>query len=359
MEPEHIAPPPRPRMHKGAFVVATLVTGLVVALIIVGSRGLRDFDSALIGYAVASLFAIAVLLYRYVLWILRPPTGRYFRAGWSSFFSWQNFRRFTTLVPRALWTDIFAQTFILKRSLYRWVMHMSLFWGVLLSLFVTIPLTFGWLHFTLEDVDTYRIWFFGLPLFTFPVEAGIGFAFFHALDITAFLLMVGVVMALWRRLRDSGLLATQRFGFDMVPLVLLAAIAITGLALTASSMWWGGRFYWFISLTHQVTVVAWFLTLPFGKFFHIIQRPASIGVTLYQKVNQNREHSEQQTVGVCKRCGEELPSQQFIRDLRAVLQDLDQNYDLGAHDNLHEYCPHCKRVLRGQAYYAMMKKRFV
>lgn len=34
-----------------------------------------------------------------------------------------------------------------------------------------------------------------------------------------------------RRLEDVGLRTTQRFGFDLVPLVLLFAIAITGLAL--------------------------------------------------------------------------------------------------------------------------------
>lgn len=35
-----------------------------------------------------------------------------------------------------------------------------------------------------------------------------------------------------------GLRTTQRFGFDLAPLVLLFAIAVTGLALTASSLWW-------------------------------------------------------------------------------------------------------------------------
>ena len=82
---------------------------------------------------------------------------------------------------------------------------------------------------------------------------------------------------------NVGLLAIQRFGFDLVPLVLLVAIAVTGLALTASSLFWGGRFYWFISLTHEVVVVLWLLSIPFGKFFHIIERPASIGVTLYHQ----------------------------------------------------------------------------
>ncbi len=168
-------------------------------------------------------------------------------------------------------------------------------------------------------------------------------------------------LAVWRRTTDVGLLATQRFGFDLVPLVLLFAIAVTGLALTASSLWWEGRFYWFLSLTHEVTVVGWLLSIPFGKFFHIVQRPASIGVTLYQTVNQDVEHyGEQPQTGRCKRCGQELPSQQFVDDLKATLVDLHQHYDLGnGRGWLQEYCPTCKRVLRGQAYYQIMGKRFL
>ena len=295
------------------------------------------------------------------LWITRPPTWRYFKAGWANFLSWRNFRRYTFFIPLAWWHDIFGQTFILKRGFARWAAHISIFWGVILSLAITLPLTFGWIRFTLIPPDHYQLWFFGFPVFHFPTEAGTGFAFFHALDWTALLLIIGLAIAFWRRTTDVGLLTTQRFGFDLVPLVLLFAIAVTGLALTASSLWWEGKFYWFISLTHQVTVVAWLLSIPFGKFFHIVQRPASIGVTLYQTVNQDMEHyAEQEQTGGCRRCGQQLPSRQFVSDLRLTLGDLHQNYDLGPeHGWLQEYYPTCKRVLRGQAYYQAMGKRFL
>jgi hypothetical protein len=349
------------RRELPAAMIATLTAVLLVLLIYLGSRGFQDFDSALIGYAVASVFAVAALVYRYTLWITRPPTWRYFKAGWRNFLSWQNFRRYTTLIPVAWWHDIFGQTFIRKRGLLRWGMHMAIFWGVVLSCLITFPLTFGWLRFTLIPPDRYQLWFFGLPVFQFPIEAGTGFALFHALDVTALLLIIGLSIALWRRVTDVGLRTTQRFEFDLVPLVLLLAIAVTGLALTASSHWWQGRFYWFISLIHQVVVVAWLLSLPFGKFFHIVQRPASIGVTLYQTVNQEIEHyGEQPQTGRCRRCGEELPSQQFVEDLKATLGELNQNYDLDDDRGwLQEYCPTCKRVLRGQAYYQLMGRRFL
>lgn len=297
-----------------AAIAASIVTVLTLVLVFIGSRGLRDFDAALIGYAVATVFAIAALTYRYTLWLGRPPTGHYFRAGWATFFSWKNFRRYTLLVPRALWTDIIGQTFIRKRSTARWATHQAIFWGVILSLAVTVPLTFGWVRFTLVPPDGYRAWFFGFPVFTFPIEAGIGFTTFHILDFTAVLLVAGVAAALWRRMHDTGLLATQRFGFDLMPLFLLFAIAATGLALTASSAWWGGAFYWFIALVHQVVVVLWLLSLPFGKFFHIIERPASVGVTLYQQVAQDVEvygsptpHEPGQPAAACRRCGAAVP----------------------------------------------------
>jgi hypothetical protein len=110
-----------------------------------------------------------------------------------------------------------------------------------------------------------------------------------------------------------------------------------------------------------VVVVAWLLMLPFGKFFHIVQRPATIGVTLYQTVNQDVEHyGRQAQTGACVRCGAALPSAQFVADLQATLRDVGQRYDLGdGHGNLQEYCPSCKRVLRGRAYYQLVGKRFV
>ena len=349
------------RRELPAAALAVVAAAVLVLLIYVGSRGLKDFDSALVGYAVASVFAFAAVVYRYTRWITRPPTWRYFRAGWAEFLSWCNFRRYSLLIPRAWWTDIFGQTFIRKRGLRRWLAHLAIFWGVVLSCLITFPLTFGWIRFTYVEPTDYQLWFFGLPIFRFPIEAGVGFALYHALDWTAALLIAGLALALWRRTTDAGLLVTQRFGFDLMPLVLLFAIAVTGLALTASSLWWEGKFYWFISLTHQVVVVAWLLSLPFGKFFHIVQRPASIGVTLYQTVNQDVEHyGRQEQTGRCARCDAELPSGQFVADLEATLADLGQRYDLGDdRGSLQDYCPTCKRVLRGRAYYQMMGDRFL
>ena len=69
---------------------------------------------------------------------------------------------------------------------------------------------------------------------------------------------------------------------DFFPLILLFAISVTGLALTVSQDWLRGEFYSFLAILHAITVIAALLFLPFGKFFHIFQRPAQLGVKLYQ-----------------------------------------------------------------------------
>ena len=52
--------------------------------------------------------------------------------------------------------------------------------------------------------------------------------------------------------------------------------------LTASYTWMKGYGYDFLAILHAITVIFTLLWLPFGKFFHIFQRPAQLGVELLQ-----------------------------------------------------------------------------
>lgn len=333
-----------------AAAVLTLLIGL-------GSRGFHWFDATLIGYAVGTIFAVAAVTYKYTFWIDRPPTSRYWRRSWQMFLSFANFRRYTLLVPKAIVTDLFTQGFIRQRGLRRWVTHQCIFWGVILSCAITFPLTFGWLRFTQSTTGAYRIWLLGFPFFSFPAASVFGFLLFHALDFTAALLLIGLVLAFHRRFHDLALIAVQRFRFDLMPLALLLAIVITGLALTADSAWLGGEYYWFISLTHEVVVVLWLISLPFGKFFHLIERPATVGVKLYTQITRD------EAMQACARCGTEFATARFIGDLKKTLVDVGENYALGvavtpAAGNLpaqpanlwwQDLCPTCKRIVRAQA----------
>src|SRR5581483_4837834 len=146
-------------------------------------------------------------------------------------------------------------------------------------------------------------------------------------------------LALMRRMRDAGAQSVQSFALDLFPLVLLFAISVTGLALTVSQAWLRGESYSFLAILHAITVIAGLLYLPFGKFFHIFQRPAQLGVKLYQQVGARREYAR------CARCRERFASRMHIEDLRReVLPRLGFDYSLpdGA-GHWQGFCPACKR----------------
>src|SRR5215831_8069624 len=89
----------------GAGITAALALILLIAL---GSRGFHWFDAALIGYAVATVFATAAVTYKYTFWLMRPQTGRYWRRSWQLFLSYANFRRYSALIPKAVITDLLS-----------------------------------------------------------------------------------------------------------------------------------------------------------------------------------------------------------------------------------------------------------
>ena len=67
--------------------------------------------------------------------------------------------------------------------------------------------------------------------------------------------------------------------------------------LTASYTWMKGYAYDFLAILHAITVIFTLLWLPFGKFFHIFQRPAQLGVSFYKEVGEREEPAN------CRRCG--------------------------------------------------------
>lgn len=340
-----------PRAASGVDVVASAagaIAALVTALaILLGSAGLRDFDAALIGYATATVFLAFGVVYRYTVWVRGAPARRYFLRGWGAFFSWANFVRSPMLVPRALVSNLALQRFIRRRGLARWLAHQSLFWGVMLATAITLPLTFGWIHFEAEG-SRYAMYVTGLKVATFAPLTWLGWLIFHALDVTAVLVIAGCAYFLWRRLRDREATTGQRLGYDFVPLVALVAISVTGLLLTLSSTVLRGQGYAFLAILHMSVVVLALVFIPFGKFFHVIQRPASIGVDVYKRSSLERDG-----VVTCRRCGEPLEAVAFVRNLEDTMRELDLRFEEWV-----QTCPRCKRVLRGQAYLRDVKRGF-
>lgn len=325
---------------KAAFF-GVLTAALVSGLVFFGSGRLRHFDWPLLPYALATVFSAAAIAYRYVVWLHRPPTQRYWQQGWRLF--WQGgILRSSAYLFRLLLDNFAAQRFIAQRSRLRWITHLCLSWGGMLAFAITFPLVFGWIHFeTLtEDLHTYRLFVLGIPVQEFAVNSLVAFFTFNTLNFSAVLVVVGTLLALHRRLTEPGALALQQFTNDVLPLLLLFAVAITGLGLTVSAGWLKGQGSAFIALVHAATVIALLSYLPFGKLFHIFQRPAHLGVGFYKQAAQAGPQAH------CSRCHEPFASQMQVEDLMQVLGELGFAYSLdGPVPHYQHVCPPCRRRL--------------
>lgn len=315
------------------------------ALIVVGSRNLAHFDAALVAYTFSVLFATFGLTYRYAMWLKRPPTDVYWRRGWQVFF--RRGRRGRNLGGLLLHSvsDIALNRFIFARGKLRGLTHLLILWGCALAVAITFPLVFGWLAFE-SDAGTpgrYRAMVFGFPTFAFPSDSIAAFFLFHGLVWASFLVIAGVMLAMRRRMREEGAAAVQSFVEDFLPLVLLFAVSLTGLMLTASYTWMHGYAYDFLAILHAVTVIFTFLWLPFGKFFHVFQRPAQIAVRFYKEVGRDEEPER------CGRCSHGFTSRMHAEDLIDVERRLGFDYRIegggSSPDHYQRICPPCRRAL--------------
>jgi NNP family nitrate/nitrite transporter-like MFS transporter len=332
-------------------IIGLAASALLTVLVIIGSRNLQNFDSALFCYTVASVVAFGAIVFRYVIWLQRPATRAYWLRGWKLFLQRDKLGKNSAQAAKTVATNLIEQRFIFKRDRVRWLMHQLIMWGCIISALITFPLVFGWVHFTLEGEQGYRAHFFGFPLTLMQGRSLIAWLTFHALDFTAIMVIAGCAIAIHRRLNDRGAIALQQFLLDFVPHLLLIAISVSGLMLTASSLWFEGYMYSFIALSHQAVVIMTLFFLPFGKLFHVVQRPASIGVELYQ------ERSQEMPQAVCPRCKTEFIGQMWIDDLKGVVDKLGFDYRMENGQTLQDYCPRCKRIMRGLAYAGIADKK--
>lgn len=261
------------RERSTAAIWGLLATAILAALIAAGSRNLQHFDAALVGYTFATLFAAFGITYRYAMWLQRPPTRLYWRRGWQVFVTPRHLGHNLLEFLRRFVLEFALNRFIFRRGAHRGLAHWLIMWGCLLAGAITFPLVWGWIHFrTLPgDIDTYRTYVFGFPVQDFHVESVAAFVAFHGLVWASLLVIAGVMLAFRRRMIDHGAVSVQQFAQDMLPLILLFAISVTGLLLTASYTWMKGYAYDFLAILHAATVIVTLLYLPFGKLFHIFQ----------------------------------------------------------------------------------------
>jgi nitrate reductase gamma subunit len=324
-------------LDRRAVVWALSGVAITVAITFFASGELVWFDPALIGYFFGVLFMVFGVIYRYTVWLRRPPTAMLNHRGWDAFREGR-FRNLIAL-PSLVATHLLAQGFIRRRSRTRWIAHQLVFWGCILAALVTFPLTLGVLHFESvgQDADRYQTYISRIGTVSFDAESIAGWLMFHVLDIAAVLVLAGVFLFLRRRLRDPGALATERGG-DFLALAGLFAVSATGLFLTASSAWLDGRFYSALNTLHALTVILGLMYIPFGKLFHIFQRPGNLGVAYYKRASVDGPPA------VCRRCGEPFASAQQIADLQEILPELGFDYGTDDGGDYQDTCPRCRRA---------------
>ena len=345
--------------NRTALIAGTALALVTFAAITLGSTWMRHFDPALTGYAIGTLIAAFAVGYRFAVWAQRPPSRMYFKRGIELMFrragtiahAEQSVKRSAVPIPHGAGTlgfaiakNFIAQDFIRRRSAARWIMHLCLSGGCTLAFAITFPLVFGWIHFEPlgSDAETYRVVALGMNVDSFSIHSVKALVMFNLLNVSAVLVLTGLVMAAWRRLTDPGERATQTFAEDILPLLLIFAVAATGLALTVSYKFLAGRGHHIWAIVHMVSVVGLLLYIPFGKLFHMFQRTCSLCVSRYRKVGAAGERAH------CRRCGEDFASQMHVDDLKTVLDELGFDYRFtGAQGEVHyqDICPACRRGL--------------
>lgn len=329
------------RLYPEGVVRGLAGIAVLSVLIVVGSRKLIYFDAALVPYLIATVFAVFGSIYRYSVWLSRPPTKTLWKRSLKLLFSGEFFNNMGVVI-KSFFDNMLLQKFIGRRSPYRWIMHFLLAWGCVLGFAVTFPLVFGWLHFAQpqDSLHMYQLYIFGFPAMIFDPYGIIGFAFFNSLNFASIMIIIGTTMAFARRLVHTGDITTQTFAHDLLPLLILFSVAVSGLFMTYSSHYMGGQHYRILSTIHCWTVVAFLVYLPFGKFFHIFQRASQMGAELY--IHERQEGK----LAACPKTGEKFTSQFQKDDVKGILKELGFKFETEDQEfSVQDLSPRARRQL--------------
>jgi nitrate reductase gamma subunit len=346
-------------IHFGAFRNGLIGTSLLGIFIFVGSRSLADFDSALVGYTFGCLFSLFGVIYHYSVWLSKPSTKKFWLRGLQLFFSFEQWKNLKApkIAIKNFFSKMIVQDFIFRRSAFRWSAHMLIASGCTLAAAITFPLVFGWIHFEQGAIGanaSYNVIFFGQKVQELPLKGLQSWLIFHGLVISSFLVIPGTIMAIYRRISDFGTNSVQRFGRDLLPLIMLFAIAFSGLLLWVNYEWLDGYYYSVLAQFHAIVVIGTLIYLPFGKLFHIFQRPASLGISFYKTINDETQQA------ICPVTKESFAPQIHVNDLDDVLIEMAFDYSDTNNTNRHwnEISPEGRRKLIGKAHSKLLGGKF-
>ena len=141
------------KINKKAFRNAVIATLIVIAITVIGSVNLQNYDAALMIYFFGTISMTFGIAYKHSVWLQRPPTQKYWKRTWQLLRSkdyWAQLKDY----GRLTFKNLLLQKFLMPRSKMRWLGHFLLSVGCLISFAVTFGLTFGWMHFTLVPGTT-------------------------------------------------------------------------------------------------------------------------------------------------------------------------------------------------------------
>ncbi len=303
---------------------ASVATLALLAAVWIGSRGGRDLDPALLGYAGATVVAAFGVTWRASAFWRRPASAHYGRtllgalaapSRWPALF-------------RSAGADLGAQTFIARRSRLRWVAHLLLSLGTLASFAITVPLVLGWLHFEAEGQSHYRPMLFGMAAGpALAIDGPLAWLTFHALLLAGIAVAGGAAYFLAVRLRPRARAAASERR-HVAPLLLLLVVALSGLALPATRM--HPTLFAIASGGHELAVIVLLVALPFSKLGHVLIRPLQLGARVQNAAAAARL--------ACVRCGDTLAPAAQLAAVEALLAARGARF--AGHQ---QHCPVCRR----------------
>ena len=320
-------------------IVAATATAFLATLFVVLGWQLFEFDRALFVYAQALILSLTLTVYRMTVWIHRPPTRVLYGRAVTMLRSSKSFVSLLQHLGKRVFGYFALNQFVWKRGVNRWAAHWPIMIGCLMALGIVVPLIFGWVWFETpaDDLHSYKVMLFGNHLRTIPVDGVEAFLAFHGLVWASFPVVIGCSVALWRRTKDRGDQATQTFVNDLMPLLILLAIAVTGLLMTVSYSFLGGALHTPLAWVHCAIVCGTLIWLPYSKLFHIPQRSLKLAHMVYE------HESSASGKAACSRCGEEFADQQHVDDLIDVQKRLGYRYQIEGMP-YQQVCPQCRRA---------------
>ena len=200
------------------------ITAVAATLLAVVGWRFFEFDRALFVYAQALILSLALTVYRFAVWVHRPPTRVLYRRAFSMLKSPQSRWALKKHLASRVFNYFALNHFVWQRGLNRWSAHWPIMIGCGMALAIVVPLIFGWVWFETpaDDLTSYEVMLFGVHVRTISVDSFEAFIAFHGLVWASIPVIIGCCVALRRRMNDRGDQATQTFANDIVPLVLAA-----------------------------------------------------------------------------------------------------------------------------------------